>query len=256
MNSDEKNDERRRMVIDVDGQSRIDLRIRPKKHRDNPWARLVWGAAILAAGMIGWLDHTGRLHASDYWGWWPLILIGLGLAHIPQRQWISTAVLIALGILFLPPLPFLPHVRLGWILGVWPILISVGGVSLIRQALSPVAKNAPESASFHSVAIMGGVGRSVASSDFVGGDAVAVMGGCEINLAAAKITNEAVIDVLAFWGGIEIRVPRGWQIENNVTAILGGVVDKTDRDVPAGAPRLVIRGSAIMGGVEVKHPKR
>jgi len=41
-----------------------------------------------------------------------------------------------------------------------------------------------------------------------------------INLSAAKITEEAVIDVLAFWGGIEIRVPRGWDVENNVTAIL------------------------------------
>jgi len=34
------------------------------------------------------------------------------------------------------------------------------------------------------------------------------MGGCEINLADAKITKEATIDVLAFWGGIDIRVPR------------------------------------------------
>ena len=255
MNSDEKNDERRRMVIDVDGLSRVDLRIRPKKRGDNPWARLVWGAAILAAGVIGWLDHTGRLHAYDYWEWWPLILIALGLSHIPQRQWITTAVLIVAGMLFLPPLPFLPHLRLAWILGIWPILISVGGVSLIRQALSPASKNAPEAASFHSVAVMGGVGRSVASSDFVGGDAVAVMGGCEINLASAKITTEAVIDVLAFWGGIEIRVPRGWQIENHVVAILGGIVDKTDGNAPAGSPRLIIRGSAIMGGVEVRHPK-
>ena len=58
------------------------------------------------------------------------------------------------------------------------------------------------------------------------------MGGCEINLGDAKITSEAVIDVLAFWGGIEIRVPRGWRIENHVLAILGGVVDKTDGNGP------------------------
>ena len=101
---------------------------------------------------------------------------------------------------------------------------------------------------------MGGVGRSVAASDFAGGDAVAVMGGCEINLAAAKIASEAVVDVLAFWGGIEIHVPRGWRIDNHVVAILGGVVDKTD-NAPAGAPTLIVRGSAIMGGVEIRHPK-
>ena len=248
------NDERHRMSIDVDGGSRVD-RIRPRKRGENPWARLVWGAAILAAGVIGWLDHTGSLHASDYLQWWPLVLIGLGVAHLPQRQWITAAVLAALGILFLPQLPFLPNFRLSTILAVWPLLISFGGVSLIRQALSPAASRAAKADSFHTVAVMGGVGRAVASSEFAGGDAVAVMGGCEINLSGAKFTTEAVIDVLAFWGGIDIRVPRGWQIDNQVLAILGGVVDKTDGNAPAGAPRLIIRGSAIMGGVEIKHPK-
>ena len=160
---------------------------------------------------------------------------------------------VRIGILFLPELPFLPHMRLSMILGVWPLLISAGGVTLIRQSLGPAAQGARRDNSFHSVAIMGGVGRGVASSDFAGGDAVAVMGGCEINLANAKITSEAVIDVLAFWGGIDIQVPRGWRIENHVLAILGGVVDKTDGNAPAGAPTLIIRGSAIMGGVEIKH---
>jgi hypothetical protein len=246
---DDDDDEERRRV-------KVAIKLEARKRGDNPWARLVWGLAILTAGIIGWLDHTGDLRASDYLEWWPLILIALGLAHLPQKQWVTTVVLIAIGVLFLPPLPFLPHLRLSMILSVWPLMISVGGVGLIRQALSPAAKNAAETNSFHTVAVMGGVGRSVASSDFVGGDAVAVMGGCEINLSAAKITKEAVIDVLAFWGGIEIRVPRGWRVENHVMAILGGIVDKTERDVPAGAPTLIIRGSAIMGGVEVKHPKR
>jgi hypothetical protein len=227
---------------------------RKRSHHDNPWARLVWGAAFFAAGLIGWMDHTGQLHASDYIQWWPLVFIGLGLAHLPQRQWVSAAVLTAIGVLFLPSLPFLPQFRLAAILGLTPLLISFGGITLIRQALWAATEGSDPATTFHSVAIMGGVGRSVAN-DFVGGDAVAIMAGCEINLGAAKITESAVIDVLAFWGGIDIRVPRGWRIDNQVLAILGGVVDKTDGVVVAGAPTLIIRGSAIMGGVEVKHPK-
>lgn len=246
------NDDDRRIAIDVD----VDLRSRRRKRDDNPWARLVWGAAILAAGVIGWLDHSGSLHASDFLPWWPLVFIALGVAQLPRRQWVPAVALVAIGVLFLPPLPFFPHFRFATILAVWPLLISIGGVSLIRQALSPAAKGASKADSFHTVAVMGGVGRAVASSDFAGGDAVAVMGGCEINLSGAKITKEATIDVLAFWGGIDIRVPRGWKIENHVEAILAGVVDKTDDNAPAGAPRLIIRGSAVMGGVEIKHPKR
>jgi hypothetical protein len=235
--------------------SRAEERRRRRKHHDNPWSRLVWGMAILAAGIIGWLDHTGQLRASDYWKWWPLVVIALGLSHLPRRQWVAAVALVAIGVLFLPPLPYFPHLHPAMILGLWPLLISVGGLSLIRQALRPAVKDAKNTNSFHSVVVMGGVGRGVASSDFVGGDVVAVMGGCEINLARATIRNEAVIDVLAFWGGIDIRVPRGWRVVNQVTPILGGVVDKTD-EAPAGAPTLIIRGSVIMGGMEVKHPKR
>jgi hypothetical protein len=246
-------DRKHKVAIHIDEDGLRDLRRRRRQRGENPWARLVWGCAILAAGIIGWLDHTGQLHAWDYFRWWPLILIALGLTHLPQRQWVATVVWCAIGILFLPELPF--HVHVAMILGVWPLLISAGGVTLMRQALGPAAKDARRDNSFHSVAVMGGVGRGVASSDFVGGDVVAVMGGCEINLAAAKITSEAVIDVLAFWGGIEIHVPRGWRIENQILAILGGVVDKTDGNVPAGAPTLILRGSAIMGGVEIRHPK-
>jgi hypothetical protein len=246
-------DRKRGIAVDLDEQAMRGLR--PRKREDNPWASLVWGCAILAAGIIGWLDHTGQLHAWDYFRWWPLILIALGLAYLPQRQWVSTIVWCVIGILFLPELPFLSHVRLSMVLGVWPLLISAGGITLIRQALGSAAANARRDNSLHSVAVMGGVGRGVASSDFAGGDVVAVMGGCEINLAAAKITSEAVIDVLAFWGGIEIQVPRGWRIENHVLAILGGVVDKTDGNPPAGAPTLIVRGSAIMGGVEIRYPK-
>ena len=206
-------------------------------------------------GIIGWLDHTGQLEASDYVRWWPLIVIALGLAYLPRKQWVTTVVLVAIGILFLPALPFVPHVHLSMILAVWPLMISVGGVALMQQASRPAAKGARRDNSFHSVAVMGGVGRGVASSDFAGGDVIAVMGGCDINLADAKITSEAVIDVLAFWGGMEIKVPRGWRIENRVLAILGGVVDRTDGNAPPGAPTLIIRGSAIMGGVEIRHPK-
>ncbi|MCU1246581.1 MAG: hypothetical protein JWN02_2491, partial [Acidobacteria bacterium] len=68
-------------------QSRSDGRRDKRKNGDNPWSRLVWGLSILALGVITWLDHLGRLNASDYLRWWPLALIALGLAHFPRGQW-------------------------------------------------------------------------------------------------------------------------------------------------------------------------
>jgi hypothetical protein len=141
-----------------------------------------------------------------------------------------------------------PHRYLWRLIGAWPLLISVAGVALIMQALRPGGSHPTHS--FHAIAVMAGNVRRMGSQELTGGDAIAVMGGVEIDLSSSRLTGEAIIDVLAFWGGIEIRVPRGWNVINRVTGILGGYEDKSG-GAPDGAPRLVIRGAAIMGGVEV-----
>ena len=91
------------------------------------------------------------------------------------------------------------------------------------------------------------------SRAFKGGDLTAVLGGCEIDLRHAAIEEEAVIDVFAICGGIEIRVPESWTVIGRVTPILGGFEDKTRPPHEVSTQRLVIRGIVIMGGVEVKN---
>jgi hypothetical protein len=90
--------------------------------------------------------------------------------------------------------------------------------------------------------------------DFKGGRAMAVMGGCEIDLRRASMPEgqEVMVDVFVMWGGIEIKVPEDWVVVNHGTAILGGFENKT-RPLPGAAKRLVVTGTAIMGGVEVKN---
>jgi hypothetical protein len=55
------------------------------------------------------------------------------------------------------------------------------------------------------------------------------------------------------WGGIEIRVPEAWSVSGRVVPILGGFEDKTRPAQGATAHRLVVRGFAIMGGIEIKN---
>jgi hypothetical protein len=81
----------------------------------------------------------------------------------------------------------------------------------------------------------------------------AVMGGCDIDLRDAVPTSDPlVIQVFAMWGGIDIRVPPGWLIQNEAWPILGGIVDTT---TPPAVPahRVIVRGNAFMGGVEIKN---
>ncbi len=79
------------------------------------------------------------------------------------------------------------------------------------------------------------------------------MGGCDIDLREAMPTSDPmVIQVFAMWGGVDIRVPPGWLVQNEAWPILGGIVDST---TPPAVPthRVILRGNAFMGGVEVKN---
>lgn len=217
---------------------------------DPPLPRLVFGLAVLAAGVIFWLDRIGYIRdARDYLQWWPLALIVLALTNLPYRRWFSAAFWTVVGTYFLLPLLGLPRFHIWRIIGLWPLIISAGGAALIVQAL----RSAHRPSSFRAVAVMGGNVRKV-GAQFKGGEALAVMGGCDLDFSTSTIAGEAIIDVLAFWGAIAIKVPRGWRVVDEVTPILGGYDNKTD-GAPDGAPRLIVRGAVIGAGIEVSHPK-
>jgi hypothetical protein len=114
----------------------------------------------------------------------------------------------------------------------------------------PTSTNSILSAS----AILGGAKRRNNSQDFRGGDVTAIMGGCEIDLRTAAITppHEAVLEVFAMWGGIILKVPTDWTVISSVDPILGGFDDKT-LTPREDSKRLVVRGTVLMGGIEVRN---
>ena len=101
---------------------------------------------------------------------------------------------------------------------------------------------------------MGGIVRNNDSQNFKGGELTAVMGGCEIDLRRASIAGgEAQIEIFAFWGGVEIKVPEDWSVTNKVVPIMGGIDDKSVPPKGGATKRLILTGYAIMGGAEIKN---
>jgi hypothetical protein len=150
--------------------------------------------------------------------------------------------------------------NLGWFtLGFWeafwPLVLVLGGATLVWRALrGPQDRRPHDDTLVHGFALMGGTALVSASPVFRGGDLNAVMGGCELDLRQAQLEGgEAVIDTFALWGGVEIRVPESWKVVGKVVPIMGGFEDKSRPPQSETAPRLVIRGVAIMGAVEVKN---
>jgi class 3 adenylate cyclase len=89
--------------------------------------------------------------------------------------------------------------------------------------------------------------------------AVAIMGGCDMDLRRAEIEGpEVMITAVAFWGGVKIIVPEGFDVELQGFSIMGGRSIRM-RDVPRvpGSPRIVVRGISVMGGIDVRsRPNR
>jgi hypothetical protein len=84
---------------------------------------------------------------------------------------------------------------------------------------------------------------------------IAVMGGAGLDFREAVMPPGVTeVKVLALMGGVEIIVPPGLGVETHGIGLLGGfdALDQAPAESDREAPRLVIKGLACMGGVEVK----
>ncbi len=220
-----------------------------------PKGRMTIGVLLIALGLILLLDHAGIVKMGGLVRWWPLFLIGAGIVKIRQpiedgQRAVGIALLCLGGV-------FLWFSVLSWGKA-WPLLLIVLGAFLLWQAFErpDMPRTDPSDSSLISeLAFIGGIKRGIRSSDLRGGYVTAVMGGIDLDLRKAKIaTSPAYVDVVAIWGGIEIRVPAEWVVEGRVVPFMGGFENKTqsliDRD---DAPRLVVRGTAVMGGVTISN---
>jgi len=138
----------------------------------------------------------------------------------------------------------------------WPLLLVGLGLSIVRQTLrrTTAGEALDRRSELRVVAILGGNKGSNGSHAFRGGELTAILGGVNLDLTQARITaGPAVIDVFTMWGGLELRVPEGWIIENRMVVALGGYEDRTRPVGNPDAPRLVLRGTTVMGGIEGRN---
>ena len=233
-------------------------------------SQVLMGVLVIAIGLLFLLDNLDIIDIHDALAFWPLVFIFAGVAKLldttsPDGYLVGLA---GIGIGVTMILHRLGIIYFSW-RAVWPlILIGVGALVVYRamtgqrRARFGVAvvdgkdgMGVPSDAGARTVdvtAVLGGFERRVHSKDFRGGEVTAVMGGCALDMREASIVGEAVIHVFAFWGGVTLKVPPDWTIVLEGTPIMGGFEEKTVAP-PDNSKRLVVRGYAIMGGVEVRN---
>jgi len=226
------------------------------------------GVILVAIGSIILLDHMGIISSDRLWRFWPVILIVFGAVKFFQEcNRAFGAVLMVIGGIFLSS--NLGLTRLNWD-DLWPLVLIAAGVGLIwsRFELPNLARRVgpgggpagPGGPSMiNEYAMFGGVERRINVNNFSGGTATAIFGGVELDFHAADIEGEeAVVYLEAIFGGIDIAVPERWIVVYEGHSIFGGYSDETRPplpEVPGAAPkkRLVLRGRAVFGGINVKN---
>jgi predicted membrane protein len=239
-----------------------DLRRQQKGGRHNdPAHGAIVGAIVCLVGVLFLLDHLGVISVDHLWRFWPVILIGVGAAHLAdptRRQWGGIVLLV--GTVFL--LDSLNIMHFHWS-ELWPIVIIVVGGMMIWNSIEGQRRRGdiPESAStMNAYAIFSGVERRFTAKDFRFGRISAVFGGAELDFHDADIDGDTgELEINAVFGGVELRVPETWHVESRNQTVFGGYSDKTryanasnDTSV-AGAKTLIISGTVMFGGVEVKN---
>jgi predicted membrane protein len=258
--------------------------IMDKKPRGFFNMRIVFGLLIIAAGVLLLLNSMDLGVAIDIGDYWPVILIVIGLGKIVQprhsRQLYWGIVIGIVGVLFL--LNNLGYLHF-WFKDLWPVILILLGIEILRCGAfrhrirvkcftnhdkkfvhhhehlhSGCCTGGSDSRSIDSdvidISVMFGGGEyRFTSKNLKGGRVSTVMGGCELDFSQAEMEeNEMVLETSTVMGGIELHVPAHWQVVLEGSPILGGLDDTTIKPENP-QKKLIIKGSAVLGAVEVKN---
>lgn len=222
-----------------------------------PKGRMAVGVVFMTVGLILTLSQAGVLKMEGIGRWWPLFLIGIGIVKV--RQPLEDGQRAAgLALLFVGGLFQLMSV-LAWG-NAWPLLMILAGAFLLWQAAvarpptsSCAGSETSDSSVLAELALMGAVKKSVRVPDFRGGYITVVMGEMKLDLRKSTMGASPVyLDVVALLGGIELKIPPDWTVEGGILPFMGGFENKSQALADSNtAPRLVLRGYAVMGGVSV-----
>lgn len=245
----------------------------------NPRAQMVLGLLVVVVGLLFLVDNLGWIDLDIRRLVVPAALLVAGVLKLTQTRTNSGnvvgVVLVCVGSVgVLRGIGFLDF---EW-RDLWPVAMIAAGVAIVYKASNAASADATGSGDkaaayqdfkapdggagtngahgddqlVNVTSVMGASNRRVSTPDFRGGEVTAILGSSDLDLRQASIDGEAVLNVFSFLGGITIKVPVDWVIVMEGTAILGGYEEKTAP--PTGNhKRLIVRGYAILGGLEVRN---
>lgn len=213
------------------------------------------GLSLMILGVLLLIVNLQPFSFSlNIWQLWPLALVIIGVFKIFSGSWGEAALLIVFGG-GVSVAQFHPEIDIGDVWDQWPAFLVLAGIVMVLRSVVPRGKPKRRLSRSNSAVFSS---QTVAPDDpnYRGGSAAAVLGTYNLELGRSALDAKgAVLEVFAFWGGINIDVPTGWAVDLQVIPLMGGAEDKTRPlgPTPEGAPRLLVRGFVWMAGLEIRN---
>lgn len=101
---------------------------------------------------------------------------------------------------------------------------------------------------------MGSTVKYVNTEEFEKGIIDCSFGAATVYFDNAKMKNDsAVLKLNCSFGGVELYLPRDWQVEQRINVFLGGVDEKSRRNQVNEGPKLIITGQVKFAGVDIYY---
>jgi predicted membrane protein len=235
-----------------------------RKRHDHFDGKLIFGLIIISIGFILLLRNWGVIPHFNLWDFWPVILIFIGIGHLNrpanERSLVGGLIFLGLGIFFLANNLHFIYFQFR---DIWPIILILIGIYILKKAFWIKGDSSTKN-SDHDIIdlslVLGGGDFKYSSQNIKGGHIVAIMGGGTVDLRQADIKEESIsLEIFACMGGVELKVPVDWHVVIKGIPFLGGMDNSTNPtvknngDISQKKKSLIIKGMAIMGGIEVKN---
>ena len=232
------------------------------------FGHILWGVLFIAAAGLIVLHLLGLLGELGLWTLLISVPITIGAIHsLVKRQW--SGLFFSLAILVFI---YRRHIEQGvdisinlWALFGIATLLSIGFHILFGKRGSKVdipfihvghgdfaGAKAVDGEKVYFAESFTGTSKYIHSSNLSYVSIQNSFGGMEVHFNQAQLADEgAIVDLKNSFGGVDLFIPRHWNVSLQVSSFLGGV-DCPQKPWVEGAPTIIIQGSNSFGGVDVE----
>ena len=219
--------------------------------------KVLWGICFILVGIIVLLNSLGIIDINIFFkGWWTLVIIipsFIGLIKDEDKIWSIFFLILGIALLLSSRGLFNMTIIAKCIL---PAILIVIGINIIfkdksKSKVNDKIKEVHNKDSAEYYATFSGQNLDFSEQEFKGAKLNAIFGGIDLDLTKADIKEDATLEVLTVFGGVDIKVPNDVAVKVKSSSIFGGVSNKANTE---SVKRVIyIKAICVFGGCDIKE---